>query len=459
MDLQRGTRGRLSQHFQPDLPIALTLRLDGPAVYDFSCFGVDTADKLSDDRYMVFYNQTASPAGEITYSATQNSAVFQLKLNALPAAINKLVFTASIDGSGTMQEISRHCAVLSQSGKELSLQLTGADFRQEKAIITLEIYRKDGEWRFNAVARGFNGGLDALLAAYGGEQADDATPAAAPPPAPKPAPAPQPAPAPAPAPPPAPAKISLEKKIEAQAPKLISLVKPLKVELKKRNLDTVIARVALVLDISGSMSERYSNGTVQEIINKTVPLAVQFDDDGTFDFWYYGSKCSRRPGVNMYNYERAVPDYWSDLMRDLGYGNNEPEVMREVIEEYKKSSLPAYVIFISDGGVSKADQIKQLIIESSQMPIFWQFVGVGGVSKKDKPKQEKKGFFSSLFSIMECDYGIFEEIDELPGRYVDNASFFAMDDFKTVPNDELYSRLLNEFPQWLQAARSKGILR
>lgn len=140
-------------------------------------------------------------------------------------------------------------------------------------------------------------------------------------------------------------------------------------------------------------------------------------------------------------------------MSHLGYGNYEPAVMQEVIKEYKDSDLPAYVIFITDGGVGAADEIKALLCKASRYPIFWQFVGVGGVSSKDRKKQ---GFFSRLLSTS---YGILEELDHLEGRYIDNANFFALDDFKTVPNEELYSRLLNEFPQWMKSAKQKGILK
>ena len=39
----------------------------------------------------------------------------------------------------------------------------------EKAIISVELYRKDG-WRIAAAAKGFNGGLSALLKSFGGEE-------------------------------------------------------------------------------------------------------------------------------------------------------------------------------------------------------------------------------------------------------------------------------------------------
>ena len=426
MIVDRGTRGKLGKYFDVNQPLTVTLKISGAAIYDFCCFGVDADEKLSDDRYMIFYNQLRSPKSEIVGTEISSGMNFAVKLNELPQTIQKLVFTASIDGAGTMGEISRHEILI---GDELSANFGGGDFDREKAITSLEIYRKNGEWRFNVVARGFNGGLDALLAFYGGEQADEVS---------------EPEKISAPtktsttpekiSEPSAPKKISLEKKISEGAPKLISLVKPLKVELEKRNLLDVVARVALVLDISGSMSGSYYDGTVQEIVNKILPVAVQFDDDGELDFWYYGSSCARRPSVNMKNYEKAVPRDWEDLMSDLGYGNNEPVVMREVIDEYESSDLPAYVVFVTDGGIYSTNEIKKLLIEASRLPIFWQFVGVSG----------------------SC-YGVLEDLDNMSGRYVDNANFFALDDFRRVSNKDLYSRLLNEFPAWLKACKTNGV--
>ena len=195
------------------------------------------------------------------------------------------------------------------------------------------------------------------------------------------------------------------------------------------------ARVALVVDMSGSMNRSYNDGTVQEIVNKILPVAVQFDDDGNLDFWFYGTKCERRPSVNMNNYEQAVPADWKSVQGRIGGSNNEPVVMAEIMRTFDTITLPVYVVFITDGGIYETAKIKKLLIEASYMPIFWQFVGVRGHG-----------------------YGVLEQLDNLSGRYVDNADFFALDDFKTVPNNELYSRLLNEFPAWLRAIKTRGVL-
>ncbi|MDE7098369.1 MAG: TerD family protein [Ruminococcus sp.] len=171
MDLKRGMRDRLDKYININSTIDIQMSINGADTYDFCCFGVDADDKLSDERYMIFYNQTSSPNNEINYSGSGNSANFRINLALLPMNINKLVFTASIDGNTAMGDINSHMFALNQNGNNvLALQLSGKDFTKEKAIITVEIYRKE-VWRINAVARGFFGGLSDLLRSYGGVEA------------------------------------------------------------------------------------------------------------------------------------------------------------------------------------------------------------------------------------------------------------------------------------------------
>ena len=170
---KRGFRDKLSKYFDISQNIEVVMKISGAAVYDFCCFGIDNDSQLSDDRYMIFYNQNESPKSEIKYQPSHNEAKFALQLNELPESIHKLVFTVSIDGNGTMSEINSHDLFIRQGNRDdISVSFAGSDFKQEKAIISIEIYRK-GEWRFNIIAQGFDGGLDVLLAHYGGEQSAD----------------------------------------------------------------------------------------------------------------------------------------------------------------------------------------------------------------------------------------------------------------------------------------------
>ena len=460
----RGWKDKLEKYVDLNENIFVDMKIRGNAEYDFCCFGVDSEGKLSDDRYMVFYNQKTTPQKEISITELPDGVRYTLKLSAIPAYINKLVFTVSIDGTQTMGEMESFITkVYQQEDQSLELSLTGGDFAKEKAVIAIEIYRKD-VWRIGCVAGGFDGGLSALLAHFGGEEVGEGTATgsqvdtAANMPlskgtsekvsspqttSEKPAPSIDTAAMSSSSQstdqkeissPTAAVKVSLEKKLE-KAPQLVSLAKPLGVELKKKNLETLVARVGLVMDISGSMTARFKNGTVQEIVNKTLPLAVQFDDDGELDCWYYGTTARRMDSVNLENYTKAVPKEWKQLMLELGGCNNEPVVLRMVLDTYRDTQLPVYVLFITDGGVSKKSEIQKIITEASKLPIFWQFVGVGGSG-----------------------YGILEKLDSMKGRYVDNAGFFALDDFKKVSNEELYARLLEEFPKWLKDIRNKGMI-
>jgi len=409
----KGWKDKLENHVNLNENIFVDMKVKGNAEYDFCCFGVDGNGKLSDDRYMIFYNQRTSPNAELSVENIADGVRYTLNLSTIPDFINRLVFTVSIDGTQTMGEMNSLDTKVYQSvAKDIEMTLGGNDFSKEKAVIVMEIYRKD-VWRIGCVASGFDGGLSALLKYFGGEEVSEPVqePVVE-----------------------KPVKVSLEKKME-KAPELVSLVKPLVFELKKKNLETTVARVGLVLDISGSMVPRFKNGTVQSIVNKTLPLAVQFDDDGELDFWFYGTTARKMNSVNLKNYTTAVPEDWKHLMLDLGGRNNEPIVMRMVVDEYKDTKIPAYVLFITDGGVNQKREIQNIITEASHLPIFWQFVGVGGKN-----------------------YGILEKLDTMTGRYVDNAGFFALDDFKKVSNEELYARLLEEFPSWLEEIKRKGMI-
>ena len=397
----KGWKDKLENHVNLNENIFVDMNVKGNAEYDFCCFGVDENGKLSDDGYMIFYNQRTSPNAELRVEDITDGVRYTLNLSTLPDFINRLVFTVSIDGNQTMGEMNSLETKVYQSGdNDIEMKLGGRDFTREKAVIVMEIYRKD-VWRIGCVASGFDGGLSALLKYFGGEEVKDESNQNLSS---------------------SNQKILLEKKME-KAPELISLVKPLVFELKKKNLESTVAKVGLVLDISGSMVPRFKNGTVQSIVNKTLPLAVQFDDDGELDFWFYGTTARQMDSVNLKNYTKAVPDDWKHLMMELGGRNNEPIVMRMVVDEYKDTKIPAYVLFITDGGVNNKKEIRNIITEASHLPIFWQFVGVGGKN-----------------------YGVLENLDTMTGRYVDNAGFFALDDFQKVSNEELYARLLEEFP-------------
>ena len=173
----RGQRAKLSQLAPATTRFTLEVRAHSTAiaVFDFVCFGLDANGKLSDDRFMVFFNQKVAPKDAIQLSElSDKSALFAFDLDELPPEITRLVFTISVDGAGTMKQLGASELVLKSNGGALMrYPFSGADFDREGALILAEIYRKDGIWRVWASGQGFAGDLSALLTHFGGEVAGE----------------------------------------------------------------------------------------------------------------------------------------------------------------------------------------------------------------------------------------------------------------------------------------------
>ncbi|RBM11900.1 TerD family protein [Streptomyces sp. PT12] len=179
---QRGRKARLS-----DLTLGTDLyvgvQIAGPGlVFDISCFGLDQAEQLSDDRYFIFYNQPKSPEESLQLLGAQagDTESFRVTLDSVPASIDRLTFTASIDGDGTMSQVGPGYLRIVAGGDEVArYAFDGSEFTTERAVMLGDFYRKDG-WRFAAVGQGFDGGLAALLRHFGGEVTEEEPPAPAP---------------------------------------------------------------------------------------------------------------------------------------------------------------------------------------------------------------------------------------------------------------------------------------
>ena len=152
----------------------LTVELTTATVIDVACFGLNGQQRLASDDYMTFYNQPKTPCGAVSWRADNTQQRFDIDLTKLPSTIDYLVLTATIDGQTTMRELGASKVTLEQAGQVLaSYQFDGSGFDSERAIMLLQVYRKSDIWRINAIGQGFNGGLSALVAHFGGEVAEE----------------------------------------------------------------------------------------------------------------------------------------------------------------------------------------------------------------------------------------------------------------------------------------------
>ncbi|WP_405016082.1 TerD family protein [Kitasatospora sp. NBC_00070] len=197
-ELAKASRVRVSE-LTSSTDLYLGVHIAGPGLtFDISCFGLDAEERLSDDRYFVFFNQPNSPEQSIRLLGARegDSESFAVALPQVPESVHKLALTATIDGAGQMSQVASGYVRIVADGTEVGrYSFTGREFSTERAVMLADVYRRGGEWRFAAVGQGFDGGLQALLENFGGEVLDESEP---PPAAAAPTPVPVPAQAPAP---------------------------------------------------------------------------------------------------------------------------------------------------------------------------------------------------------------------------------------------------------------------
>lgn len=464
---------------------------------DLSAILLTASGKVRNEEDFVFYGQPESPEGSVKCQDKKDEGGFtshglSVSLARVPEAVERIVITLTIDPDSTekfnaVKELS--FSISDEAGSELVAFAPQGD--KENAFIVGELYRRQGAWKVRHVAQGFENGLGAIATQYGidikGD--DDSTTSATTPASPA-----APAVAPVtPAPTPAPKKVSLSKidkvtaDLEKKGSRLVSLQKSAAVSLKKNKLDNIIARMIMVLDASGSTSRMWP-AIMQAVTDRLATLALNLDDNGELEFYVYATGYRKTATVSLSNLDQYISALQrgedgsgiaptvttpasapaaekkgglfgglfgggtstpakkagdpkvlytgSGIIPGLGYDNNEPPVMQAILDDCKgNKTVPTLVLFVTDGGIDKDRAIEKVLRDASRENIFWQFIGLGGSS-----------------------YGVLERFDEMDGRHVDNASFFAIDDYRSISDAELFERVTKEFPQWLTKVRALGML-
>lgn len=155
-------------------------RYDGGAQFDLdaAAFMLAGTGKVRSSADFIFYNQKVGPGIEHmgdnrTGEGDGDDEVINIDLTAIPADIEKVSFTVTIDQADVrkqnfgMVENSYIRVVDAVSGTELIKYDLGEDFSVETAVVVADLYRHNGEWKFNAIGSGFSGGLAALCANFG----------------------------------------------------------------------------------------------------------------------------------------------------------------------------------------------------------------------------------------------------------------------------------------------------
>ena len=160
-EIQRGQKVRLSDLTAgTDLYVGVNLEAPGLA-FDITLFGLDAQEKMAGDDWLIFFNNAQSPDGSVQQLGAQagDHESFRTTLDKVPASIDRLAFVGTVDGAGTMAQLSSGYLRIVAGGDEVArYSLSGSDFTSENTVMLGEFYRRDG-WRFTAIGQGFAGAL------------------------------------------------------------------------------------------------------------------------------------------------------------------------------------------------------------------------------------------------------------------------------------------------------------
>ena len=154
-----------------------TNKYDGGFDFDLdsSVFLLGADSKVTDGGDFIFFNNLKHSSGSVehlgdnlTGAGDGDDEEIKIDLSKVPANIEKIAFAVTIyDADARKQNFGQvenaFIRVFDElNGKELIRYDLDEDFSIETAVIVGELYRNNGEWKFNAVGSGFEGGLAAL---------------------------------------------------------------------------------------------------------------------------------------------------------------------------------------------------------------------------------------------------------------------------------------------------------
>ena len=192
IELTKGDRFNLSKE-APDfnkIAIALGWQVSQTAQncdIDASVFMLGADGRIPDEKYFVFYNNLTSPDGSVRHSGDSVTGQIEgddetvyVDLSKINSAIQEIVFVVTIhegqEKNQTFSQVRNSFIRLYnlKTGSELVRYNLKEVFSQETALEFGRLYRKNGEWRFQAVGQGYNAGLQSFVDKYHVENGSNA---------------------------------------------------------------------------------------------------------------------------------------------------------------------------------------------------------------------------------------------------------------------------------------------
>ena len=187
VNLQKGQKVSLSKSAPGLTKVVVGLGWDvnqfdtgGDFDLDAAAFLLGDSGKAASSSDFVFYGNLKHSSGgvehlgdNLTGAGDGDDEQIKVDLAKLPPSAAHVAFTATIyDAEARRQNFgmvnNAFIRIYNEAtGEELLRYDLGEDFSIETAVVFGELYRNNGEWKFNAIGSGYQGGLAALCANYG----------------------------------------------------------------------------------------------------------------------------------------------------------------------------------------------------------------------------------------------------------------------------------------------------
>ncbi|MCK8783258.1 VWA domain-containing protein [Roseomonas sp. NAR14] len=220
--------------------------------------------------------------------------------------------------------------------------------------------------------------------------------------------------------------------------------------LEKRRLIGVRAQTGFAIDVSGSMEELFRRGTVQQVVERLLALALRFDDNGTMDMVAFDHRATALPPVGEADFagyvRRAILDdravhKWGGtnyegairLATEAWFGRPSPGGLLSRLfgaRPAAPAAQPSLLLIATDGENQDPAETDALLRAMQDRPVYFSFIGIGAAR--------------------------FDFIREVAERYP-NVGFLSVADLERISDDELYERLVSrELADWLRQSGQRG---
>ncbi|MEG4987635.1 TerD family protein [Microcoleus sp. BR0-C5] len=146
---------------------------------DVSAFMLGADGKLPNDKYLIFYNNLQSCDGSVLQSipdknnrGQEKKTIYGIILEKINPEIEEITFAVTIHEADKIKanfsEIKNAFIKITNldTGSELVRYELKENFSLETAVEFGRLYKKNGEWRFQAVGEGYQAGLQSLVDKY-----------------------------------------------------------------------------------------------------------------------------------------------------------------------------------------------------------------------------------------------------------------------------------------------------